>query len=337
MTYQEIVDKFRSICRQHEIIKEFGYGAISDIKTMNVDDNLSLTEDSDYLETQTLYPYVYLVPQQSTRTSQAITYRFNMIVMDTVLPNGLELLISSNQNDQKDPPYGQTLKVQSDCQQYVDDILAALRLEKNNNGKPKLPLMDAQLNVNLTPFKERFQDTVAGMTATIEIEIAQPLNLCIAPIQDALPEQIASFSIGNAANQTYNYTNICDQWDIPEAEATYRIEYNFGVTLNTALSGDPIPNQNGNFTIYEENDGGSGQPPQPSRYILEHRLNNVIGEEQRVRGQVEFTTSDPAPDSRQMFFGLGYLGSTYPDGSPLTSTPDAINLEGGNIRIFKVS
>ena len=40
---------------------------------------------------------------------------------------------------------------------------------------------DLTLNVNLTPFKERFQDTLAGMTATLEIEIPFALNNCIAP------------------------------------------------------------------------------------------------------------------------------------------------------------
>ena len=184
MTYQEIVDNFRQICSYHEIIREFGYGAISDIKTNNTDfspDPLLATQSQ---EATTLYPYVYLVPQQSTRTSQAITYRFNMIVMDTVLPNGLELIENSTyEDDQKDPPYGTTLKVQSDCQQYIDDILAQLKLGSGESRE-----MDIQLNVNLTPFKERFQDTVAGMTATIELEIAQPLNLCIAPFKSVLVE-----------------------------------------------------------------------------------------------------------------------------------------------------
>ena len=185
MTYQEIVDNFKSICSQHEIIREFGYGAISDIKTNNTDFNPDSPFIAPNTEAITLYPYVYLVPQQSTRTSQAITYRFNMIVMDTVLPNGLEILNVSNQTDQKDPPYGQTLKVQSDCQQYIDDILAQLRLSRSSNSLQSplnYPLMDAQLNVNLTPFKERFQDTVAGMTATLEMELPLALNDCITPI-----------------------------------------------------------------------------------------------------------------------------------------------------------
>jgi len=59
MTYQGIVDNFRAICDAHEIIREFGYGAISDIKTMNVDASIGVVGSPDYAESQTLYPYVY--------------------------------------------------------------------------------------------------------------------------------------------------------------------------------------------------------------------------------------------------------------------------------------
>jgi hypothetical protein len=41
--------------------------------------------------------------------------------------------------------------------------------------------MDVQLSVNLTPFKERFADTVAGFTATLDVMIAQPINDCKTP------------------------------------------------------------------------------------------------------------------------------------------------------------
>lgn len=174
MTYKEIVDRIAGICTSHDIIREFGYGAISDLKTLNAEANANVYDDSAYAESQTLYPYVFLNPTQSTRSSQAITYRFNMIVMDTVLDNGLELLPNPEDIDQRDPPYGQTLQVQSDCAQYVDDIIAALRFGTDMQ-------MDVQLSVNLTPFKERFADTVAGMTATIEVEVTKPINKCIAP------------------------------------------------------------------------------------------------------------------------------------------------------------
>ena len=174
MTYKEIVDRIQDVCISHDIIREFGYGAISDLKTLNTEANSTIYDDSAYAESQTLYPYVFLNPTQSTRSSQAVTYRFNMIVMDTVLDSGLELLPNPQDVDQKDPPYGQVLQAQSDCAQYVDDIIAALRFGTDMQ-------MDIQLSVNLTPFKERFQDTVAGMTATIEIEVTKPINKCIAP------------------------------------------------------------------------------------------------------------------------------------------------------------
>ena len=183
MTYKEIVDKISFICREHDIIREFGYGAISDLKTLNTEHNVTVVDNSPYTESQTLYPYVFLNPTQSTRTSQMIAYRFNMIVMDTVLPNGLELITNNPGDiDQKDPPYGQVLQVQSDCQQYVDDIIARLRFGNPSNINEKYdPSIDVQLTVNLTPFKERFADTVAGMTATLEIQVTKPINECIAP------------------------------------------------------------------------------------------------------------------------------------------------------------
>ena len=184
MTYKELVDRIALICDQHPIIRDFGYGAISDLKTMNTEANNNLVTTTLEEDAMTLYPYVFLNPSQSTRTSQAISYRFNMIVMDTVLPNGLEL-IGSNPGDidQKDPPYGQTLQVQSDCQQYIDDIIATLRFDVGQPSPTSINpwLMDVQLSVNLTPFKERFADTVAGFTATLDVMIAQPINNCKTP------------------------------------------------------------------------------------------------------------------------------------------------------------
>lgn len=175
MTYKLIVDNIAEACEQHPIIREFGYGAITDIKTTD--------KDSGNID----YPYVFLNPTQSSRTGQTITYRFNMIVMDVA---------------QSDPTtnYKDFLVKQSGCQQYIDDILGYLRFKQ-----PELPF-DLTLNVNLTPFKERFQDTLAGMTATLEIEVPEPINFCVAPnspIGDW--QQTASISSGDG-NHVYSTT-----------------------------------------------------------------------------------------------------------------------------------
>ena len=189
MTYRDLVTKIKNIAESHLMIRDFGYGALTDMKTMNTERNQVFSSDNPYVESLTNYPYVFLNPTQSSRTSQTITYRFNMIVMDIPLDNGLELS-SPDDADQKDPPFESVLQVQSDCQQYIDDIMAGLRFgDIGSGGYPSTsydPTIDVKVSYNLTPFKERFQDTVAGMTATIEIEVAQPLNECIAPYSNNL-------------------------------------------------------------------------------------------------------------------------------------------------------
>ncbi len=101
MTYSELVNSIKDVVDRHLILRDFGYGALTDIKT--VDEGQ-----------RTNYPYAFLNPTQSTRTGQTVTYRFNLIVMDIA---------------QEDPTNGfaDYLEVQSNCQQYIDDILANLR------------------------------------------------------------------------------------------------------------------------------------------------------------------------------------------------------------------
>jgi hypothetical protein len=141
MTYKEIVDNIQAIVDAHKILADFGYGQISDIKTGGDDQEAN-------------YPYAFLNPQTHTRSERAINYRFNLIVMDMYLGDDF-------------------LSAQSQCQQYIDDILAEMKYGTQT--------YDIAINATLTPFKERFQDVVGGMTATIDIEVPQKLNLCVAP------------------------------------------------------------------------------------------------------------------------------------------------------------
>ena len=147
MTYQELVDRIKQVTFDHKMLVDFGYGQLSDIKVRSEGGN---PEQADY-------PYLFLNPTTHQRTQQTIIYNFNMIVMDMV----------------KDDNF---LKIQSEAQQYIDDVIAYLRF--GFTDKP-----DIQLGYSLTPFKERFQDEVAGMTATIQIVIPDPINNCITPFE----------------------------------------------------------------------------------------------------------------------------------------------------------
>jgi len=148
MNYKEIVDSIKQLVQKHYFINEFGYGDISDIKSKS---QLNDNESADY-------PYLFLNPSQHSRVNNLITYRFNMIIMDMVA----------------DDDY---LKVQSDCQLYADDIISRF------NDKYKVHQINIT-NVQYTTFKERFQDTVAGMTVSIEIILSKPIDKCTLPYEE---------------------------------------------------------------------------------------------------------------------------------------------------------
>ena len=150
MTYKELVDTLFDIAKRHKMIVDYGYGELSDIKVKSQDD-VAQNDETDY-------PYMFLNPAQHTRTQNSIVYRFNLIMMD----------MAKDDTDNTD-----LVRVQSEAQQYIDDILSELYFEMNN--------LDVELTVTLTPFKERFQDAVAGMTASLNIVLPIGLDRCIAP------------------------------------------------------------------------------------------------------------------------------------------------------------
>jgi len=147
MTYKEIVDLLGNISDNHYMIADWGYGQLTDIKT-RVEEGRNPN-----------YPYMFINPVNGTRNGTVLQWTFNLIMMEVV---GLE---------------DDFLKTQSDCQQYLDDVLAHLHLYYQG---PQWP--NPVLNITFTPFKERFQDEVAGMTAIVQMEVPAPLNDCITPI-----------------------------------------------------------------------------------------------------------------------------------------------------------
>jgi hypothetical protein len=152
MTYKEIVDRLGSIADLHKMIRDWGYGDLSDIKTR--DQNVTGGAD---------YPYMFINPAGGARDQYTQSWTFNLIMMEVV---GLD---------------GDFLKTQSECSQYLDDVLARLQLYYVAPGDP-VP----QFTVQYQPFKERFQDQVAGMTATLQLLVKNPLNDCITPFADPL-------------------------------------------------------------------------------------------------------------------------------------------------------
>lgn len=142
MTYKEVVDKLLEAMNNHLLIQTTGYGNLSDI-------HVPETEDAPD------YPYMFLNPLSSQMNERNHTFTFNLICMEQVLE-------------------GQTydLEGQSDCGMWIQDVVSYFRMQNNN------PLLDIQFPIQLTPFKERFEDDVVGMTAQITVTFANPLDLC---------------------------------------------------------------------------------------------------------------------------------------------------------------
>ena len=157
MNYEQILNMMKDFAAQHKQIKVFGYGNISDIE-VPVDPTTGEPVQRDY-------PYMFLNPTNHSITAQMITYRFNVIVMELaseLQPTGFSGLNS-------------IIKAQSDSLYIINDLLAWI--EYNTQYDTELVK-----NTSITPFKERFNDTVAGMTATLEFVVPNTLNLCEAPI-----------------------------------------------------------------------------------------------------------------------------------------------------------
>lgn len=227
MTYKELVNSFKTIAEDHFIISDFGYGDITDIKNPGDGSN------SDY-------PYMFLNPTNHTRTQRSVIYRFNLIMMEMVL----------------DDDY---LNIQSICQQYIDDVLAEIKLGTQYD-------FDIDIQVSLTPFKERFQDEVAGMTAQISVEIPLALNLCIAPIEPDGPEPpVGGFQLSVLSN-------VVQSFPVDVAQSPWRAT---DIILDTQNGWRPAPGlnfftptQTGTWTFILEGVGratvdGGEWPPQP--------------------------------------------------------------------------
>ena len=232
MTYQELVNRIQTIVNNHYQLADFGYGDLSDLKTR-------FENSSGDSAVQADYPYLFLNPGVHNRNLTTMTYNFNMLVMDMA------------RGEVADQPYNNILAIQSQCQQMIDDVLADLYY--GFTDQPEV----MRANMSYTPFNERFQDDVAGMTASLSIEVPTGLNLCVAPIQQYRLQADVTTNIERTLGpedgedsvfvyETYIY-NPNNNWDINryngDEPGTYKFVMNQAITLNQPAPGEAIPVQ----------------------------------------------------------------------------------------------
>ena len=178
MNYKDVVNRIQEIVEDHKMLVDFGYGQVSDIKT-RAQGTEGETEGADY-------PYLFLNPTQHVRTQQQITYNFNMIVMDMA-------------REEEAHVYQNFLNIQSDCIQYIDDVVA--RLYYHYKDKPEV-----SMDLNYTPFYERFQDDLAGATATLSIVVPNSINECIAPFEPLPVPCLSELTVFSNSTNNFPYT-----------------------------------------------------------------------------------------------------------------------------------
>ena len=198
MNYRDVVDRIRQVVFDHKMLVDFGYGQLSDIKTRAQGDGL----DGDVNDAD--YPYCFLNPQPHVRTETQITYNFNMILMDMA-------------REEEGDDYQNFLAIQSDCIQYIDDIVA--RLYYHYKDQPEV-----QFNYSYNPFYERFQDQLAGATANLSIIVPTNINDCISPFSDYELVGTAQYGEENSS-ATFNYDQASFGSGYDATQGQYRIDW----------------------------------------------------------------------------------------------------------------
>ena len=161
MTYKDVLDDLLDIFKRHKMIQTWGYGNLSDLVAPFVKSDKA-TEDAPHDIYTIDYPYAFLQPLGHSLQKGKSTFNFNLIMMEQC---------------SEDPQ--QVIQAQSNCYQYIQDVLAEIYYNYDQQ-------FDFTLNSSVNPFKEKYNDTVSGMTANISLEIPMVLDDCLAPFDPRL-------------------------------------------------------------------------------------------------------------------------------------------------------
>ena len=217
MTYREVLDDLIDIMSRHRMIVTWGYGNLSDLVTPFKKQNVT---DGSTPEVYNIdYPYAFLQPLQHQLQTNVSKYNFNLIMMEQCTDEPMDVI-----------------QAQSNCHQYIKDVLAEIYY---NYGQK----YDFTLNSSVTPFKEKYNDTVSGMTANISLEIRDGLDDCIAPFAPKQELNIWAYSpviqtIGSDSGENKAISYVAENIDLDNTWSVNRMDlavagsYNFETTYS---------------------------------------------------------------------------------------------------------
>jgi len=155
-TFRGFVKDLKKIYEKHQQIKDFGFGFIEDVTFKNQGD------------TTTQYPYLFVIPDNTSIGENDLQYSIKLIMMDRVV----------NYTDDN------MLDIMSDTNQILQDVVSQFFLSFTSQDGDYTWTYDITLPVQLQPFADKFDDYLAGWFATITITLGQGLDRCDAPFDN---------------------------------------------------------------------------------------------------------------------------------------------------------
>jgi len=145
-TYNVIIEKLRTFANNHELIRKFTHGQISQAD----------------LEKEDEFPFMHVVPSQFSIDAGQLTYSLEVIFAD--LPRDKEEKTEYQRH------------ALSDC-----ILLFADMVNEIENGQIFDESVVISKPINFTPFMEEFSNVLTGVQGTIDITVDYEWNACDIP------------------------------------------------------------------------------------------------------------------------------------------------------------
>lgn len=142
MTFKRTVDELFDFANAHQQLNGWGFGNLVDYGQM---------ED----ETTTLYPFLFITPQNIEYGKTYTTYQFTITIGDQV------------RDDEEN-----RVACISNMQMIGKDLLSYI--QQGN----LIDYFDFDFPVQATPFVERFNDIIGGVSLDLSLRVVDSLNLC---------------------------------------------------------------------------------------------------------------------------------------------------------------
>ena len=158
ITYRNVVGYLETIAEKHKEINSFHSGELDEV-------DINKLGATDYI-------ILYAEPGTVTMNTGVMTYSFTLYVLDMI--NEAVGDSPNNQRLGRIDAYSENLQILHDV---INEFKHALTSASYVDDEVVL-----EVPISAEPFTARFDNILTGWSATINVDVNNPNNLCIAPI-----------------------------------------------------------------------------------------------------------------------------------------------------------